>query len=241
MTQPVETPKVALITGVGPGLGDAICRRLARAGFAVVGLARSAAFGATLTDAIAADGGTYRHIAADVTDPAAVAAAGADIAGREGPVSVLVHNAAALLIKPFAETTPEAFERIWRVSCFGAMVAARAVLPGMEAADAGAIVVTGATAGVRGGADFAAFASAKFALRGLTQTLARAYGPKGIHVAHVIIDGLILGPQTTQRFNPDPARCIDPAAIADTYLHLIEQPPSCWTYELDLRPHSERF
>ena len=105
-----------------------------------------------------------------------------------------------LTIKPFEQTTTSEFEQAWRVACLGAMVAVQAVIPHMAARGQGTIILTGATAGLRGAANFSAFASAKFALRGLAQSLAREYGPKGVHVAHVVIDGLIDEPQTDQRF-----------------------------------------
>jgi NAD(P)-dependent dehydrogenase (short-subunit alcohol dehydrogenase family) len=111
----------------------------------------------------------------------------------------------------------------------------------MIAAGTGAIILTGATAGRRGNARFAAFASAKFALRGLAQSLAREYGPSGIHVAHVVLDGLIDGPQTQQRFGPARSPRMDPDAVAQAYVTLVDQDPSCWTHELDLRPFAERF
>ena len=117
-----------------------------------------------------------------------------------GHVDVLIHNAHVLDIKPFEQTTASEFELAWRVACLGAMGSVQAVIPHMAARRQGAIILTGATAGLRGAANFSAFASAKFALRGFAQSLAREYGPKGVHVAHVVLDGLIDEPQTDQRF-----------------------------------------
>jgi NAD(P)-dependent dehydrogenase (short-subunit alcohol dehydrogenase family) len=111
----------------------------------------------------------------------------------------------------------------------------------MIARGKGAIILTGATAGIRGAAQFSAFASAKFALRGLAQSLARECGPKGVHVAHVILDGLIDEAQTDQRFGPPQSARMDPDAVASIYLELASQHPSAWTHEMDLRPFSERF
>jgi NAD(P)-dependent dehydrogenase (short-subunit alcohol dehydrogenase family) len=121
------------------------------------------------------------------------------------------------------------------------MATAQIVLPHMIARGGGVIVLTGATAGIRGAAQFSAFASAKFALRGLAQSLAREFGPKGVHVAHVILDGLIDERQTDQRFGPTPSTRMNPDTVADAYLHLAWQHPSAWTQEMDLRPSSERF
>ena len=156
-------------------------------------------------------------------------------------IDVLIHNPQLLTIKPFEQTTIEVFEQTWRVTCLGAVIAAQAVIPHMAARQQGMIILSGATAGLRGGANFSAFASAKFALRGLAQSLAREYGPKGVHVAHVVLDGLIDEPQTDQRFGAQTSGRMDPRAIAQAYLDLSTQPPSAWTHEMDLRPFSERF
>ena len=121
------------------------------------------------------------------------------------------------------------------------MNVARVVLPGMVARGNGHIIMTGATAIIRGAANFAAFAAAKFALRGFAQSLAREYGPKGVHVAHAIIDGLIDEPQTTRRFGAGQSQRMSADAVARTYLDLTRQDQSAWTHELDLRPFSERF
>src|SRR5262249_32881640 len=145
------------------------------------------------------------------------------------------------LTKPSGETPLDDSERAWRVACFAAMVAARAVLPAMLARGRGTIILTGATASTRGAAKFAAFASAKFALRGLAQSLARELGPKGVHVAHVMLDGLIDEPQSTRRFGSSSSLRMDPAALAAAYLAIVRQPVSAWTHELDLRPSSESF
>lgn len=115
------------------------------------------------------------------------------------------------------------------------------VIPYMAARQQGTVILTGATAGLRGAANFAGFASAKFALRGLAQSPAREYGPKGVHVAHIVLDWLIDAPQTDQRFGPSPSGRMDPLSIARASLALTAQQPSAWTHEMDLRPFSERF
>jgi len=121
------------------------------------------------------------------------------------------------------------------------MISVQTVIPHMATRKQGAVILTGATAGLRGGANFSAFASAKFALRGLAQSLAREYGPKGVHVAHVVLDGLIEEPQTDRRFGSSSSGRMDPRSVAQAYLDLSAQPPSTWTHEMDLRPFSERF
>src|SRR5262249_18109312 len=156
-------------------------------------------------------------------------------------VDVLIHNAQTLMIKPFTDISADDFEQVWRTCCLGAMVSARAVIPHMVAREAGTVVFTGATAGLRGGAKFSAFASAKFALRGLAQALAREFGPKGVHVAHVVIDGLIDAPRTDERFGPASGGRMDAKSVAQAYLALATQPSSAWTQEMDLRPFAEKF
>lgn len=242
MTDPVRLDGgVAMISGVGPGLGAALARRFAEAGYKVSGLARSEKTGRPLQESMEAAGRAYRHVACDVTDPAAVASAVHRIVMLDGPVRVMVHNAAGFQMAPFAESTPEAFEQLWRVNCLGGMVLAQAVLPHMLEAGGGAILFTGATAALRGGARFAAFASSKFAQRGLAQSLAREYGPQGIHVAHVVVDGVIRSERAREAMGLDDADCLDPDAIAEAYLQLVGQHPSAWTHEIDLRPFKERF
>lgn len=233
--------KAAIVTGVGPGLGAALCRNLAAAGYAVAGVARGNQVEEGLRAEISADGGTYRHICADVADPASLSTAIAHVEQEQGAASVFIHNASQLVIAPFAELTPERFTQAWQVACLGAMVGAQAVIPGMLSQGGGTIIFTGATASVRGGARFAAFASAKFALRALAQSLAREFGPHGIHVAHVLLDGLIWSERTRQRSNPAQEKCMAPDAIAQQYLNLIAQDRSTWTHELDLRPFGESF
>jgi NAD(P)-dependent dehydrogenase (short-subunit alcohol dehydrogenase family) len=227
-----------LITGIAEGLGAGIATAFAGAGYDILGLARSNRAAASIGSLVAARGGRYTHLCGDVTQGPDVAAA---LESHIGRISVVVHNAGALLIKPFDEIDAAEFEAVWRVTCLGAMIVARLVLPHMIAAGTGAIILTGATAGRRGNARFAAFASAKFALRGLAQSLAREYGPSGIHVAHVVLDGLIDGPQTQERFGPARSPRIDPDAVAQAYVTLVDQDPSCWTHEMDLRPFAERF
>ena len=232
-----STKGVALVSGAGAGLGAALCGKLLEAGYAVAGMARSESFAGP---ALPASSG-FRYYACDIANAGAVGRTIAQIRDAQGEISVFIHNAGQLLIKPFHETSPEEFEGIWRVNCLGAMIGARAVVPGMLKAGSGAILLTGATASIRGGAPFSAFASSKFALRGLAQSLARAYGKEGIHVAHIVIDGMIWGAQARDRFGAARETCLDPEAIADAYIGLIGQDRSCWSQEIDLRPSAEAF
>lgn len=232
---------VALVTGVGPGLGAALCRKLCNQGYAVAGMARSRESCAELAKELEQASGQFRFYESDVADPVAMAKTIRDIEAEMGPVSIFIHNAAQLLIKPFVEMTPEEFENIWRVACFGAMVGSREVIPNMLKSGEGTIIFTGATASIRGGAKFGAFASAKFAVRGLAQSLAREHGKLGIHVAHVVIDGVIWGHRAEHQFGMAKEACLDPDVIADTYLQLIDQDSSCWTQEIDIRPSTENY
>jgi NAD(P)-dependent dehydrogenase (short-subunit alcohol dehydrogenase family) len=227
-----------LLTGIAEGLGTELAEAFAKAGHDVIGLSRSARSTEQLTGRVEAAGGKYMHLACDITHTAETIAAITPYADR---IDVLIHNPHALTIKPFEQTTTDEFEQSWRVACLGAVISAQAVIPHMAARQHGTIILTGATAGLRGAANFSAFAAAKFALRGLAQSLAREYGGRGVHVAHVVLDGLIDEPQTDQRFGAQPEGRMDPRAIAQAYLALAMQPPSTWTHEMDLRPFSERF
>lgn len=228
-----DTP-VAVITGFGEGLGSALAKRLVDEGHTVIGISRSGILPRERYE------GFYAK-KCDVSQPASVADAFKQIKSDYGAPRILIHNAAMLKIGDFLQTDPKEFEQLWRTTCFGAMLCVREVLPDMLGAGTGTIILSGATASVKGGANFSAFASAKFALRGLTQSLARAYGPRGIHVVHTVVDGVIWGDRAEKRFGMEREKCMEPNEIADTYLHLIGQRSSSWTQEIDLRPSLETF
>lgn len=221
---------VALIVGAGGVLGQALVAEFASAGYAVGTVRRRAE----------APGGVHRE-ACDLAQPPAVEAALARAVAALGTPDVLVCNAAHLVVAPFQELQDDDFETAWRVGVAGAAAAVRAVLPAMRARGSGCIVFSGATASQRGGARFAAFASAKFALRGLAQSLAREVQPEGLHVVHVVLDGILSGSRSEARFAAPGAPLLEPQAVAALYRQLAEQPPSAWTHELDLRPAGERF
>ena len=228
--------RVALIVGVGPGLGAALGRRFASGGFRVGLVARSPNFIDQLARELSSLGQDSLALAADASHPAELAAAVARVRAELGTISVLMHNASSSAGDGLLGTSAAQFEETWRVAALGAFVCARETAPDMVALGAGAMIFTGATSSVRGDG-WLAFSSAKFALRGLAQSLARELWPQGIHVAHVIVDGLI-GP----RDQNEPAEpMLDPDRMADAYVALTEQDRSAWTLELDLRPHRERF
>jgi NADP-dependent 3-hydroxy acid dehydrogenase YdfG len=229
---------VCAITGVGPGNGAAFTRRFAAAGYRVAMLARSEDRLRDLQAAIP----NAKGYAVDVADAASVQSAFTAIRAELGAVDVLLHNAGSGMFGDFLHTAPDAFEHAWRVNALGLLLCGQAVAPDMLAAGRGAIVVTGATASLRGGANFAGFAAAKAAQRSLAQSMARSLGAKGIHVALVIVDGVIDIPNTRAIFPNQPdAFYLKPDAIAETVFHLVQQDRSAWTFELDLRPFGEKW
>lgn len=233
---------VIAVAGVGPGLGSAVARAFAQAGFAIALLARSTNATESLAEGLRDAGGEALALSMDVTDPESVERAFIDIGERLGPPNVLVYNAGSFATGPVADTTPAQFERNWRINCMGGFLCAKAALGPMLDAHAGTIIFTGATASLRGGKDFVNLAVGKFGLRALAQSLARECGPEGVHAAHVIIDGQINTPAVRRRA---PGRAADtlikPDAIAAAYLALHRQDPSAWTQEMDLRPAVEPF
>jgi NAD(P)-dependent dehydrogenase (short-subunit alcohol dehydrogenase family) len=227
---------VAVIAGANRGFGSALCALLSSHGFRVVALGREAA-----VQAVAAEVPGVTAVACELTVGSDVDQAFSAVESGVGPVSVVVYNAHRVELRASAETPPELFEELWRVNCFGAFLVAQRALPGMRERGQGTLVFSGATGSVRGGQRSAAFASSKFALRGLAQSLAREHAPAGVHVAHVVLDGLIWSERTQARFHPEEHACMSPSALAAAYCMLIEQDRSAWTHELDLRPFSEKF
>ena len=234
--------KVAAILGVGPGLGAAVAWRFTREGFAVALMARKAESVAGVREEIEGEGGTALPITADATDPASVEMAFGRVRGAIGDPEVFVYNAGAFQMGGVLEIPPDRFDECFRANCAGAFYAAQQVLPAMVEAGRGTILLTGATASLRGSARFSALAVGKFGLRALAQSMAREFGPQGIHVAHVVIDGQINTPGVRER-SPDRAEhtMLSPDAIAETYWQLHIQDRTAWTLELDLRPAVESF
>jgi NAD(P)-dependent dehydrogenase (short-subunit alcohol dehydrogenase family) len=228
--------RVALITGVGPGLGASLARRFAREGFAVGLVARHFPFIDELAREIANAGGHAIALVADVSRPAEVRLVLKRVRSELGKISVLLHNASSSAGDGLLETTAEEFENSWRIATFGGFVCAQETAPDMIASKEGTMIFTGATSSVRGGG-WLAFSSAKFALRGLVQSLARELWPQGVHVAHVVVDGIIGRAGVTAVGEPK----LNPDQMAEAYWHLASQHPTAWTLELDLRPHRERF
>ena len=236
------TPNIAAVLGAGPGLGAAVARRFARAGYSVALLARRLESVQAAEREITAAGGTAAFFAADAADPASVAAAFAAVRARLGDPEVFVYNAGAFLPGAVTEITPEQFEACWKANCFGAFLGAREVIPAMLSHGRGTILLTGATAALRGSANFSSLAVGKFGLRALGESLARELHPRGIHVAHIIVDGAIATPRARAMYPGRPTHTLlDPDSIAEAYWQLHRQGPTAWTHELDLRPAVEKF
>ena len=239
---PTQSNKpVAVITGVGPGLGAALAHRFAAA-YAVAILARKADYLKALAAEIRKSGGTVLDLPCDVSDPAKISNAFRAIRNDLGEPEMLLYNAGSGSFGNITEITPEQYEADWRVNALGAFVAAKEVAPAMIARGRGAMLFTGATAGVKAGAKSVSFGPAKFAMRGLAQSLARDLGPRGIHVAWINVDGSIDIPGA-RGLKPSlkDGDFLKPDAIAETYWHLAHQDSSAWSNEIDLRPFKEKF
>lgn len=229
---------ICAILGVGPGNGCALANRFAAGGYDVALLSRSR----EKLEHYARQTGAAGIFPCDARDAGSVTAALAGLAERHGPVDVLCYNAGGGGWSNPEETTPDDMEEAFRVNVTGLLAAARAVIPGMIGKGGGAIMVSGATASLRGGATTTAFAAAKAAQRSLAQSLARHLGPKGIHVALFIIDGVIDLARTRKMLPDKPDTFfLKPAEIADSVFHVARQPKSAWTFELDLRPFVEKW
>ena len=228
--------------GVGPGLGASVARRFAREGFAVALMARKEESVAGVREEIEGNGGAALYASADATDPASVEVAFGQVRDKIGDPEVFVYNAGAFQMGGVLEVDSRRFDECFKANCAGAFYAAQQVLPAMIESGRGTILFTGATASLRGSARFSALAVGKFGLRALAQSMAREFGPQGIHVAHVIIDGQINTPRMRE-MSPDREEhtMLSPEAIADTYWRLHSQDPTAWTLELDLRPSVESF
>src|SRR5262245_26999401 len=235
----------AIVIGVGAsqGLGAALARRFAREGLAVFLAGRTAERIEAVAAEIREAGGAATAVVADTTQSADVARL-FDAAGE--PPALAVYNAGNNRIRPLLEMDDEFFEDTWRLACFGGFLFGREAARRMLPKGGGTLLFTGATASLRARPPFTAFASAKAALRAVAHGMAREFGPQGLHVGHVIIDGMIDGDQLNTRFpdlrarmGPDGMLGVD--AIADAYWALHVQERSAWTLELDLRPYKEQF
>jgi NAD(P)-dependent dehydrogenase (short-subunit alcohol dehydrogenase family) len=227
--------RTALIVGSGPGISGSVARGLAASGLRVGLAARNIEKLAPLAAEIGAE-----RFTVDASDPAAVARLFEEADARLGTPDVVLYNASARAPGPIADLDPEAVRKAVEISAFGGFLVVQQAARRMIPQGSGAILLTGASASVKGYPLSAAFAMGKFALRGLAQSVARELGPKGIHVAHFVIDG---GVRSARRLDPEnrPDSTLDPDGIAQTYLGVLRQPRSAWSLEVELRPWVETF
>jgi len=234
-----------IIIGAGPGLGSSLARKFAKEGHHVFAVRRERHFEELnlLCNEIKESGGSATAIPSDAREEEQVISLFSEVA-KSGPIDCVVFNIGANVFFSIEETTSRVFRKIWEMGTFAGFLVGREAARHMK--DKGTIIFTGATASIRGGSGFTAFSSAKFGLRAVAQSLARELGPKGIHVAHTIIDGAIDHPWIKENF-PDIYKLkevdgiLNPDHIAEAYYNLHLQEKTAWTHELDLRPYMEKF
>lgn len=241
--------KVCLIVGAGDYIGAAIARRFAAGGYTVCLGRRNGDENAALVEEIQAAGGRAHSISVDAREEQQVIDCLSSIERDIGPLDLVIFNVGGNVHFPLVETSERVFRKVWMMACLGGFLTGREAAKHMLPRARGSIFFTGATASLRGGSGFAAFASAKFGLRALAQSIARELGPQGIHVAHLVIDAGVDTEFVRERLA---ARGIDhselaentlmnPDSVAEAYWQLHQQSPDAWTHELDLRPFGENF
>ena len=238
--------KVALVIGAGEATGGAIARRFAREGYTVCVTRRSADKLQPLVEQIKKAGGKAKAFGSDARKEDQVVELVQTIERNIGPVEVCVFNVGGNVRFPIRDLTARVYTKVWEMAALAGFLVGREAAKVMVPRGRGTILFTGATASLRGGKGFAAFAGAKHALRALAQSMARELGPEGVHVAHVVIDGAIDTPFIRETFPEryalkEKAGILDPEAIAENYWQLHLQPRSAWTHELDLRPWMESW
>jgi NAD(P)-dependent dehydrogenase (short-subunit alcohol dehydrogenase family) len=236
--------KVALVVGAGDATGGAIARRFAAEGYTVCVTRRKVEKLAGLIAAIEADGGKVHAFGSDARREEQVEALIEEIERDIGPIEVAVYNIGGNVKFPITETTTRVYFKVWEMCALGGFLMGREVAKHMLARGRGTILFTGATASMRGGSGFSAFAAGKHALRATAQSMARELAPQGIHVAHVVIDGAIdtqfIAEMFPERYAlKEQDGILNPEHIADAYLMLHNQPRSAWTFEMDMRPWIE--
>lgn len=233
----MEAP-ICVISGVGPGTGTALARRFASGGYRVAMLARNQKRLVDLEQKLPG----AKSYACDVSEPEQVEAAAKAIEHDLGSVSVLIHNAVGGAFGSFLEIDPSVLNKNFQVNTMGLLYLARRFAPAMATAGKGAIVVTGNTSALRGRANFAGFAPTKAAQRILAEAIARDLGPRGVHVAYVVIDAVIDVPRMRERFKDKPDEFfVKPAAIADEAWHVVHQHSSAWSFNVEVRPYAESW
>ena len=234
--------QTVVVTGVGAGLGAALVRKFVKMSCRVGMFARSADYLDQLAKELTGSEGAALAVPTDITDPDQVSRGFSKVREAFGPVDILINHAGHATWAGLTNLKPQDFEQAWRVGPYAGFLCAREAVPDMLPKGRGVILFSGATSSVRGRGSALAFSSAKFGVRGLAESLARELWPKGIHVAHVVIDGAIDTPDLRKAGGLTLAEpLLDPHAMADTYWSLVTQERSAWTLELDLRPFNEEF
>jgi NAD(P)-dependent dehydrogenase (short-subunit alcohol dehydrogenase family) len=242
----MNNKKVVLVVGAGDATGGAIAKRFAKEGFVACVTRRSADKLQPLVDSIRSSGGEAHGFACDARKEEDVIALVEKIESEIGPIEAFVFNIGANVPCSILEETARKYFKIWEMACFSGFLNAREVAKRMAKRQRGTLLFTGATAGMRGAAGFAAFAGAKHGIRALAQSMARELGPMNIHVAHIIVDGAIDTEFIRESFpekyaTKDQDGILNPEHIAENYWYLHSQPRDAWTFELDLRPWNERW
>ena len=249
MAEIADRAPVALVVGAGDYIGAAIAKRFAAGGFTLAVGRRKADKLASLVAEIEAKGGRAHAFALDARSEENVQEVFASVERSLGALEVVVFNVGANVSFPITETTSRVLRKVWEMACLGGFLTGREAARVMRPRRRGSIFFTGATASMRGGKGYAAFASAKFGLRALAQSMARELGPENIHVAHLVIDAGVDTAWVRERIaasGRDPAQLppdalMNPASVGDAYWMLHHQTPDAWTFELDLRPHRESW
>jgi NAD(P)-dependent dehydrogenase (short-subunit alcohol dehydrogenase family) len=242
----MPSPGVCCVIGAGDATGSAVARRFAKEGYTACVARRTEAALRPLVDQITVEGGRAVAFGLDARREDQVVNFFHHIEAEVGPIEVLVFNVGGNVRFPVLETTSQKYFKVWEMCAMAGFLAGREAARVMLPRGRGTLLFTGATASLRGAAGFAAFAGGKAALRALAQSMARELGPKGLHVAHVVIDGLIDTAFSREHFaqrveEAGPDGILNPDHIADAYWWLHEQPRDAWTFELDLRPSAERW
>ena len=249
MANPNDRSRVALVVGAGDFIGGAIAKRFAAGGYVAALGRRKADQLAPLVSEIEANGAQAHAFALDARDEDNVTSVFAAVERDLGPIEVMVYNVGANVSFPITETTSRVFRKVWEMVCLGGFLCGREAARVMLPRKRGSIFFTGATASVRGGKGYAAFAAAKSGLRALAQSMARELGPENIHVAHLVIDAGVDTAWVRDRIaasGRDPAQLppdtlMNPASVGEAYWLLHQQRSDAWTFELDLRPHRESW
>jgi len=240
---------IALIVGAGDYIGAAIAKRFARGGFTVCVGRRNGDKLAPLIADIEADGGTAHGYGMDARDEESVTDVFARIEADVGPIEIVIFNVGGNVKFPLRDTTARVFRKVWEMACFAGFLCGREAANYMVPRGRGSIFFTGATASLRGGAGFSAFAAGKSGLRALAQSMARELGPQNIHVAHLVIDAgvdtaFVRDRWSKQGVDPDtmaPDSLMNPTSVAEAYWALYNQPRDGWTFEMDIRPYGETW